>query len=35
MDFQHWPMINVGMKCPGKDIGSWAAPENVKEPEDK
>ena len=35
MDLQHWPTINVGMKGPGADIGPWAAPKDVKEPEDR
>ena len=28
-------IIIVGMKGPDKDIGSWAASEDVKEPENK
>ena len=28
-------MDTVAMRGPNKDIGSWAAPEDVKEPDDK
>ena len=28
-------MDAVGIRGPNKDIGPWAAPEDVKEPEDK